>query len=105
MGRRKKRKEDTKRERGNLIRVYILKVMTMRGIKIECAKCHSTENLILHHKKYGNQTISDYDILCDKCHKIEHKKKYNNSLKYNYIRTEYENGIRYVCIRGMKFTY
>ena len=41
----------------------------------ECEKCGVTENLHIHHEEYktlGREKLSDLQVLCRKCHNIEH---------------------------------
>lgn len=45
----------------------------------ECQLCPSKTRLQVHHRTYkrlGRELLSDLTVLCEKCHKIFHKKKY-----------------------------
>lgn len=46
-----------------------------RGYK--CERCWKTNKLHIHHKTYDNlfnEEPEDLEILCQKCHRLEHKK-------------------------------
>ena len=40
----------------------------------ECMFCQSKNKLEIHHKKYDTKEIKDCLLLCQKCHKIIHRK-------------------------------
>lgn len=47
----------------------------------ECERCHqplSFDKAVIHHntyKRFGNENLSDLNLVCDKCHKIIHAHK------------------------------
>jgi len=50
----------------------------------KCTKCNSPKNLVAHHLHYinlFNEHINELETLCNKCHKIEHRRL--NSIKRN----------------------
>lgn len=45
--------------------------------KVQCEKCRSTKRLQVHHETYeriGRERLSDLTLLCDSCHKKEHRR-------------------------------
>jgi 5-methylcytosine-specific restriction endonuclease McrA len=38
-----------------------------------CEKCGSTENLEIHHKSYNSNKLDNLLLLCESCHRKEHK--------------------------------
>lgn len=55
------------------------KVYQDRGA--ECERCHAPlehKAMVVHHntyKRFGNENMADLNLLCQKCHKIIHRKK------------------------------
>jgi len=57
--------------RNHAVKVLKKVLFDERGEK--CERCGSTNNLVVHHKKYTNN-LNDLEILCTRCHALTHNR-------------------------------
>ena len=96
-----KERSNIKREFIPLMKVYIVKALTMIGRKIECEVCGITEGLTFQHRKYYTHTIHDIHLLCWKHHMLEDFGEERDTPEC-WVGV-YVDGANYAHSRGMKF--
>lgn len=71
----------------------------------KCDECGVKENLEIHHRQYKEFDIFDVDVLCSKCHGMEHRNKEKMMPGTNInivISKELHDEIRILAIRKNK---